>query len=137
MLTQRLAEKVAAIARGDTPQEARDAAKLSVIDAIGVMVAARKEEPLEIIRRVADRGNGRALEISRMQQCSPQAAALINGVAAHLLDFDDVALRGHPGAVMVPALLALAGDVDAQGAQLLNSYIAGYEVWANLVFRDE
>ena len=31
-------------------------------------------------------------------------AALANGTAAHALDYDDVALRGHPSTVLVPAI---------------------------------
>ena len=39
---------------------------------------------------------------------SSEAAAWINGAAAHALDFDDVALGGHPSTVLVPAILAEA-----------------------------
>src|SRR5690606_35269173 len=39
--------------------------------------------------------------------------------------------------VMVPALIALAGHVGASGARLLDAYVAGYQVWSDLVFRDE
>lgn len=68
--------------------------------------------------------------------CAAPEAALLNGVAAHALDFDDVALRGHPSAVLVPAILAAAQELDAQGARMLDAYVAGYEVWANLVDRE-
>src|SRR5688572_33237771 len=64
-------------------------------------------------------------------------AALVNGVAAHALDYDDVALRGHPSAALVPAILAVGQELGSTGAQMLDAYVAGYEVWANLVRREK
>ena len=56
-------------------------------------------------------------------------AALVNGCAAHALDFDDVNLNisGHPSAVIAPALLALADVRESSGAELLMAFLAGYE----------
>jgi 2-methylcitrate dehydratase PrpD len=64
------------------------------------------------------------------------SAALVNGTAAHALDYDDVVLRGHPSAVLVPAILSLAAETGADGARMLDAYVAGYEVWADLVDRE-
>lgn len=61
---------------------------------------------------------------------------LVLGTAAHALDFDDTALSGHPSAVLVPAILAAARVHGADGEAMLAAYIAGYEIWAELVFRD-
>jgi len=47
-----------------------------------------------------------------------------------------VALRGHPSAVLVPAILAEAEALGASGAQMAAAYAAGYEVWADLIDRD-
>lgn len=57
----------------------------------------------------------------------PRQAALLNGTAAHALDFDDVddSLIGHPSAVLVPAALAVAEDVGAAGHQLVAGYWVG------------
>jgi len=72
--------------------------------------------------------------------CEGRASALdaarINGTAAHALDFDDTALRGHPSAPMVPAILAEAEAIGASGERMLTAYAAGYEVWAELLRRD-
>ena len=42
-------------------------------------------------------------------------AAWINGTAAHALDYDDVAVRGHPSTVLVPAILAEGEALGASG----------------------
>jgi 2-methylcitrate dehydratase PrpD len=67
---------------------------------------------------------------------SVEAAALVNGVAAHVLDYDDVGLDGHSSAVLVPAILAQGEASGASGAEMLTAYVAGYEVWAELAARE-
>src|SRR5262249_4113959 len=61
---------------------------------------------------------------------SAETAVLVNGIAAHVLDYDDVSLDGHPSAVLVPAILAQAETSGSSGAQMLTAYVAGFEVWA-------
>ena len=53
--------------------------------------------------------------------------ALLYGVAAHALDYDDTALLGHPSAVLVSAILAEANEVGADGKAMITAYVAGYE----------
>jgi 2-methylcitrate dehydratase PrpD len=57
------------------------------------------------------------------------SAALVNGTAAHALDYDDVnlAMPGHPTAAIMPALLALGEETHASGADLMAAFVAGYE----------
>lgn len=64
---------------------------------------------------------------------APARAALVGGFQAHLLDLDDTheSVRGHPSAVLVPTLLALAEPTDPVDA-LLAAYTVGLEVMARL-----
>jgi 2-methylcitrate dehydratase PrpD len=57
-------------------------------------------------------------------------AAFANGVLANVLDFDDGhrLTKGHPGAVIIPATLAVAQQVNASVAQWLEAVVVGYEV---------
>ncbi|MGH8699539.1 MAG: MmgE/PrpD family protein, partial [Burkholderiales bacterium] len=66
-----------------------------------------------------------------------QDAALANGTAGHALDYDDVALEGHPSVVLVPAILAEGERLGASGRDLITAYVAGYETWGELLDRDE
>jgi len=70
------------------------------------------------------------------QRAAAADAALINATAAHALDYDDVALGGHPSTVLVPAVLAEGGRLGASGADALRAYLVGYEVWAELLARE-
>lgn len=70
----------------------------------------------------------------RAERSSPFGAALLNGVASHVLDFDDVnvTMIGHPAVVVVPAALAAAEHRHADGRRLLAAVVGGYEVAATL-----
>ncbi len=63
------------------------------------------------------------------RRAAPLDAALINGTAAHALDFDDVSnsLGGHPSAPILPALFALAELLDCTGRAFIAAYVAGFE----------
>lgn len=60
----------------------------------------------------------------------PMQAAFINGIAAHVDDFDDTHLATviHPGAPVTSAALAVAADLGATGADLLTAIAVGCEV---------
>ena len=65
---------------------------------------------------------------------SLEGAALANGVAAHVLDYDDVSspMRGHPGVAIWPALLALGDARKVSGGQLASAFVVGFEVIVKL-----
>ena len=63
-------------------------------------------------------------------------AAWINGTAGRALDYDDVALRGHPSTVLVPAILPEGETLHASGRDMLAAYVAGYETCAELAWCD-
>jgi 2-methylcitrate dehydratase PrpD len=76
--------------------------------------------------------NDGAPEIPSGRNLAASDAALVNGVAAHVLDYDDVALSGHPSAVLVPAILAEGWSTDTSGTDAIAAYVAGYELWAQV-----
>jgi 2-methylcitrate dehydratase PrpD len=120
-----------------SPEEARVVAKTGFTDSIATMIAGSREAPVTtLLAALAPLSPGRAQLWFGAARVAASDAALINGVAAHALDFDDVALRGHPSAVLVPAIIAAAQELGSSGAQMLDAYVAGYEVWANLVDRE-
>ncbi|MEQ8195504.1 MAG: MmgE/PrpD family protein, partial [Rhodospirillales bacterium] len=57
-------------------------------------------------------------------------AALINGTASHVLDFDDInkSLGGHPSVTLVPVIMALADELGSDGKKFVQAFVAGYEV---------
>ena len=63
---------------------------------------------------------------------SPAMAAYANGAAAHAFELDDVHEEAvnHPGAVVVPAALAVAEEIAASGLAFLEAVVVGYEAMA-------
>ena len=48
-------------------------------------------------------------------------AALVNGTASHALELDDFGGCGHSGAVVIPAVCALAGRNNMTGKEALTA----------------
>lgn len=133
-ITKQSADFVAGISHAALPDRCVEAAKIGFADCVGVMIAGAAEEPVRIVSAMAPSvlQNDAAPEIPSGRNLSAPDAALVNGVAAHVLDYDDVALAGHPSAVLVPAILAEGWTMGSSGEDAIAAYVAGYEVWAQL-----
>lgn len=133
-LTRQTANFVANLKPAGLPSRCREPARIGFADCTGVMIAGAAEDPVRIVSAMlaSSTQNDGAPEIPSGRNLAAPEAALVNGVAAHVLDYDDVALAGHPSAVLVPAILAEGCSLDASGSDALTAYVAGYEVWAQL-----
>ena len=137
-LTEALAAFVAHPTFGDDEQAACDIAKSGFMDTLGTMVAGHDEPVVRIMRaHVGTQTPGEAPVVPFTGLMLPAGqAACINGVAAHALDYDDVALSAHTSTVLVPAILAVGHLLDVSGREALRAYVVGYEVWAELFARE-
>ncbi len=138
-LTESLGNFVAQPGFREIPPEAARIVQSGFIDSIATMLAARNEPVVEILRRfVADRRSQatEARVLLGVESAGSADAALINGTATHALDYDDVALGGHPSTVLVPAVLAEGERLDVSGETAMRAYLVGYEVWAELYARE-
>ena len=137
-LTRTLGEFAAHLTFDRLPARVIEAVRLGFTDCIAVMLAGADEPVARIVRdtlaRPAERDEARLWP--GFMRTSAVSAALANGAAAHALDYDDVALAGHPSVVLVPAILAEAEAMGADGRAAVTAYAAGYETWARLVERD-
>ena len=133
-ITRKAAEFVAAFDSVAAPEAARHAARMGIVDCIGCMLAGAKEPAVGLASVIVAPipGSNEAVPAVNGQTYAAADAALINGVAGHVLDFDDVALAGHPSTVLTPAILALGHELGSSGKEALDAYLAGYELWAHL-----
>jgi len=117
-ITRQTANFVAGLKLSDLSNRCREAARIGIIDCVGVMIAGAAEQPVRIVSAMvpASTQNDGAPEMPSGRNLAASDAALVNGVAAHVLDYDDVALAGHPSAVLVPATLAEGWSLDSSGA---------------------
>ena len=96
----------------DLPAAAIEAAKKSVLDTLGVILAASGVEPrvralVDLVQETGGRAESSVLGFGRRAPAAE--AAFANGAMAHCLDFDDRTPWGaHSGSTAVPAAFALA-----------------------------
>ena len=135
-LTRDLGAFVAQLKYEHIPQTALDVIHMGFADCVGVMLAGRDEPPTSILTQVLSPVAGTSNLVFTQTTAQAPEAAWINGVAAHALDFDDVAIKGHPSTVLVPAIIAEAQALGASGQDMMVAYAAGYEVWADLARRE-
>lgn len=115
-------------------QSERQAAAKTIGDTIGVMLAgfadARSRQLLSTMVSAAHGISGLSRLPGGKVWAAPADVALLLGFCAHLLDFDDdeteIAMA-HLSAPCLPAALAVAGmgNVKADGAALIDAYVAG------------
>jgi 2-methylcitrate dehydratase PrpD len=132
--TEELSTAVAALRFEDLPPLAASRATAAIADTIGCTLAgAAAHAVAPVLGVVLDEGaKPQASLFGRPERVPASAAALVNGVAAHSLDFDDISneMYGHPSVALVPALFATAERIGAPGRDVVAAYAAGYEVAA-------
>jgi len=135
-LARQLAERVTAMRYQDLPQEAVQGCKVAVLDTVGVALAGAAEDAAMLVEATLELqpGGGPSLIFGSNRRAGALDAALVNGVAAHALDFDNTAkhLGGHASAVMVPAIIAAGEAHGVSGRDLILAHAAGYEVGASI-----
>jgi 2-methylcitrate dehydratase PrpD len=136
-LTQDLGRFVADVSFEQLPTAAIDVARIGFIDCIATVIAGARDAAPQLLRKALQPMGGEASLYFSGKTAPPPEAAWINGTAGHALDYDDVAsLRGHPSTVLVPAIIAESEALGASGRDMLAAYVAGYETWAELAWRD-
>ncbi|MCB1741902.1 MAG: MmgE/PrpD family protein [Gammaproteobacteria bacterium] len=141
-ITRELAEFASAIRYHTLPVAVRERVPLIVLDHVGISLRARHEAALvpamttalQTLGYTAGGSNRQCTVIGDQSGYAPAAAALFNGNLGHVLDFDDTHTGGsiHSGAPIIPAALAAAEMVGANGEQLIAGVAAGFEIQLRL-----
>jgi 2-methylcitrate dehydratase PrpD len=130
--TARLGAWASSLSYDDIPREVIEHAKLCLLDALGCALYGSTQPWGRIAAEVAVElsGGGTASLWGHAGTASPADAALVNGTATHGFEIDDIHVRSlmHPGAIAIPAALALGESRGTDGRRLLAAIVAGYEV---------
>lgn len=121
----------------DIPDAASATISDGFTDCVGVIAAGYHEDVTRIVARSVAAPESLSELLHPDCHVQPSDKALVLGTAAHALDFDDTGLSGHPSAVLVPAILANACDTKPSGRDMIRAYVAGYEIWSELITRDQ
>jgi 2-methylcitrate dehydratase PrpD len=129
-------EQLAAYAAAESferlPAATVAAARLAILDTLGVTLAGSVEDTAVRARAlIAHRRSAEEATVlgTGLRTCV-EDAAFANGTASHALDYDDVqaSLSGHPSAPILSPAFALAERAGASGADLITAFVAGVEI---------
>ena len=132
MLVDKFAEYAVATRTVALPAEVMHAAKRCAIDWFAATIAGGMLPPASLLVAALeeDLDRGEAVLVPSGRRTSVRTAALINGSAAHTVEFDDIFRDAiyHPGAPVIAAALAAGQSRHTSGDQFLRGVIAGYEI---------
>lgn len=136
MSDRTLAQHLAAFAVANTydalPLDVVESVRGRVLDILGICFAATELETSKAATDwVASQGGvPHAVAIGLPARVPAAQAAFVNGVLAHSLDYDDTHLPSvlHPSASVIPAALAAAQSVGADGKATIAAIAVGIEV---------
>lgn len=135
-ISERIAAFVHGVSLDKVPEHVVERAQYLILDAVGCAIAARHEpfavRMSESVARLA--GEGPHGVFGSPRRLPMRDAAIVNGLLAHGLDYDDTHTVGviHLTVSLLPTVLATASRVGASGKALLEAYIAGIEAGARI-----
>jgi 2-methylcitrate dehydratase PrpD len=139
-LTRSVAEFISETPRSSIPASVRKLGTRSILDGIGLALAGSVAASGQIMKGYLHdlACAGPASVIGSAITTAPRFAAFANGVAIHADDYDDTQLAvkpdrvygllTHPTAPVLPAVLAVAEQDGASGADVLDAYLIGTEI---------
>ena len=130
--SQRIADFIIRASWNQIPKEVQRVARMALLDILGAALVGT----LAPVSRIAADYAGvcwpgdAATIFLHGRRSSPVGATFANAYAANGIDIDDCAIytKGHPGAQIVPAALALSEALGLSGTRLLTAIVVGYEV---------
>ena len=113
------------------PAEVRHEAQRALVNFVGCALGGSREPAVEIAVRTLQPISGQAVAglFGRRERLDPLRAAMVNGIAAHVHDFDDTTPANyvHPSAPVLAALFAYADTNLVSGPEFMHAFILGFE----------
>ncbi len=134
-LSMRLADWAAALELAEVPPEVLAETRLRILDMLGAMLAGTENVLSAKARRAAaEEGGSGATIIGFGDAATVESASLVNGILAHVLEFDDTHVEGavHPSSPVLAAILSAAQQRRLPGDRLLLAMLVGNELCCRL-----
>ena len=131
-MTRQLAAFVAELKFDDIPRATIDMSKRLLLDGVGCMLAGVNGAPARNVAAMVRclGGERQATIFPGNTQGSVRDAAFVNGISLYSVGLNDVhsPSGAHPGACVIPTVLAVGEWRRVPGKELLAAMVAGYEV---------
>lgn len=138
-MTQQYSTFISSLSYEDLPKQAVSAAKNCVLDSLGNMIYGRYAEMGERACKACAAypiqvGMELPVKIPGGDFYSSTDAAFACAVMARCADLDDGHrfAMGHPGSVLVPAVLVYGQLLGSSGKDIITALVAGYELYTRL-----
>lgn len=133
-VSRRFAEFVCELTYEDLPEDVKTAAKRTIADTVGVILAAKNEPVSFCVQQFAKGEKGQSTVLGTEIKTNAATAALANGTMAHAHDYDDsnYSMLGHASSPVLPAIMALADEIPVSGVEFMLGYILGVEIECKL-----
>lgn len=128
-VSDQLANWIAGLTDADIPETARRATEDTVIDTVGLTVAALDTDYGRAVRRAFDQ-RGTCTVWGLDQGFESAAAPVINGTCGHGEDYDNTyeGCPVHSGVVIVPALFAAGESLNLGAGAVARGMVIGIEI---------
>ena len=131
--TRELAGWISRLRHADLAPRTREVVRTLLLDTLGCGVYGYETPWAAKLLEWARAGAPKKAEATVWGEAAPSLraadAALVNGTSIHAFELDDYhQAKLHPGAVVIPAGLAMAEKLGSSGEQLVTAIAAGYEV---------
>jgi 2-methylcitrate dehydratase PrpD len=131
-LARKLVQALRTLAKEPLPDDISSAARLHLLDSIGVgLAAAASDVGSHYIKFAREMTYGGAASVFGMPTGASAAdAALVNGGLIHSLEYDDTHTASivHGSAVLAPTAIAVGEERGMPGEQVLGAYARGWDV---------
>lgn len=115
------------------PKDVIQRAKELMLDSLGTALAASNEECVNNALKVFD-AKGDTQIWGKDEKIDAVNAAMLNGIAAHALDFDDTHTEAilHASAILTPLCLSYGFNVSKDAKKIIKAFIIGWEIAARV-----
>src|SRR5208282_4901999 len=127
-ISQQLAEFIHATSFADLPPAIVEKAKSRVLDSVATAIASHTLPVPCVALQFVQENHGEATIIGHSQQVPAVDAALVNATLVNGTTHDDFLYKSHPGAVVIPAGMAIAEEEGNSGQEFIASVVLGYDL---------
>jgi len=131
-VSKRLADFVYSTTFDDLPPNVVEQAKGRVLDSLSTAIASRSLPIPTLALSFVQANRGEATIFANERRVPAIDAAMVNATLVNGCSQDDFLQKSHPGALTVPASVAVAEEEGNSGKELITSIVLGYDIVARV-----